>query len=269
MDAAAKLLVATIPAAWVLLSRSLAVGVAALALMVMFGRHSLLVTRAPGLLAARSIVFGLTSSLIVVSVKYLSFAETTTLFFVSPILTVYLASLVLGEHVTRRAMIAALIGFAGVVCVVRPTPAGFSPYYLLPLGAALSGALQDVLTRKLHGKASAPTLVLYGMAGTIAIAVLGLPLAGQPLGGLPPIGAREAAIFGVTCAGAALGYTLGAKSFLLAPIRVIAPLRYVNVIWAVLLGILVWNDVPSGWTILGIALVITAGLICVWVPRRG
>lgn len=263
MDATTKLLVETVPAGWVLALRSAIVIAVVAAVFALTGRASLFRTGAWRLTTLRSFVFGLTSVLVVLAFTHLSLAETVAIYFLSPIFIVMLGAVILGEPLTRRAIVAAVVGFAGVVLIAQPTGENFSWYYLVPIAAAVTGALQDVLARRLRGHSPPGTLLLYGQVATLLLGCVVLPLDHWPT-----LGAREIGLIVFGAAMAVLAYFFIAVSFQKAPARIIAPLRYLNVVWAVVAGYVLFDSVPNAVAMTGIGLIVTAGLMCVWSPSR-
>lgn len=258
MDAATKLLLATVPAGWALTLRSAAVVVLVVATFLLTGRRALLGTTAWPLVIARSVAFGVTTGLVVTAFQRLGLAETVAIYFLAPVFTILLGSLLLGEPMTRRAIVASVVGFAGVLCIAQPGSAGFTWMYALPLVAAVTGALADVLSRRLAGRAHPGTLLVYGQVAALVYGVVAMPL-----GPMPAFGLAESAYFGVAVAMATLGYYFVTVSFQKAPARVVAPLRYLNVVWANVYAWLIWRTVPDPLAAAGIVLVVIAGAICI------
>ncbi len=263
MDAIAKLLLQSVPVGWVLVLRGAAIIVIISLTLLVMRRLDWFGSSAPRVLALRSIVFGITSVLVVVSLAHLTLAEAISLYFLSPIATVFLARWLLGEPLTRRALVAVVLGFIGVLAIIQPRSQGVSWFYALPLIAAVTGALQDVLVRRMRASAHPSTIVLYGSVATIIATALVLPL-GAP----PPLDSRELGLFTAGAIAGAVGFFFVAVSFQKAPTRIISPLRYLNVVWAVVLGFAVFGTVPNALAASGIVLVMIAGIVCVWTPRN-
>ncbi|HEX5128439.1 MAG TPA: DMT family transporter, partial [Usitatibacter sp.] len=106
--------------------------------------------------------------------RFLPLAEGTAVSFLAPMIGLLLAYPVLGERPTRARWMAAIGGFVGILILVRPGGAVFHPAILLLLGAAVSNALYQLLTRKLPGDASHTTLFYSGLVGTLLLS-LALP----------------------------------------------------------------------------------------------
>ena len=261
MDAISKHLVEFIPVGWVLILRSVLVCVMVIGSLLVLRRFDWFGSTARGVLAARSIIFGVTSVMVVVALGHLTLAETIALYFLSPIAIVFLAAWILGEPITRRALIATMLGFIGVVLIVQPQSGGATWYYALPLAAAVTGALQEVLVRRMRVGTHPSTIVLYGSLATILVSVLALPFDAPPA-----FSNRELGLLVASAIAGVVAFFFVAVSFQKAPMRIIAPLRYLNIVWAVILGYLFWNSVPNPSAAIGIALIMVAGIMCVWTP---
>ncbi len=235
----------------------------ALFLRVAFGRLRWR-SRAPGLQAVRSLLLMGCTLCFSAALARLPLADTTAVNFASPLLTLVLAALWLGEAVSRRRKLGVAVGFAGVLVAVRPpflTGAPLDPWYLLPLGSAVLFALYNILTRRLAALDDPRTTILHtGLAATVGTSLLQpfvwtWPTAGD-WGLLALIGALGAASHGLLV----LAYAR-------APASLLAPLSYTQLVWATLAGWLVFGDAPDGWTLLGAAIIAAGGLLAV-LPER-
>lgn len=264
MDAISKVLLESVNIVWVLVLRSGIIAILVALLLVVMRQAMLFKTAAPRMLLLRSAVFGITSVMVVAALKHLSLAETISLYFLSPIFTVFFSAWLLEEPITIRALAAAVLGFVGVVLITQPTSTrGFSIYYLLPLIAGATGALQDVLVRRMRAQAHPSTIVFYGMWATIIVSFATLPI-----GEWRPLASRETLLVLAGALAGVIGFFFVAVSFQRAPTRIIAPLRYLNIVWAVVLGLVIWGSGPDALALLGTVLIIVAGITCVWSPAR-
>ena len=259
MDALTKQLVATLAPANLLLFRSLFILLLFTPLALLLFGKAIFRTEARQETLWRSLAFFLTSALIVVSLRYLTLAETISIYFISPILTILLAAWWLKEKLTLGAGVACVLGFIGVVLIIQPfqrTGDTAMWAYVLPVLAAGTGAVTDVLSRKMKDRASPATLLIYGVFAT---AIGGAALA---IGDVPALPApRDLLLLLATAACGVVAFFFVIASFQLAPAGVIAPLRFLNMVWAVLLGYFIWGSVPNAIAAAGIALVLASGLI--------
>lgn len=118
-----------------------------------------------------------------------------------------------------------------------------------------------MLVRRLRATAHPSTIVLYGSLATI-VASIGL----VPFDAAPALSHRELGLLGASALAGVMAFYFVAVSFQRAPMRIIAPLRYLNIVWAVVLGFLIWGSVPNTFAAIGIVLIMIAGIACLWTP---
>ena len=173
------------------------------------------------------------------------------------------AALFLSEVVGWRRWAAILVGFAGVLMVVRPGLAGFDVYALLVLVSVLFVSMRDLTTRAMP--VAVPT-VLVTLATAAAITAMGA-LYGLTEQWLWPTALQ----LGQLCAAAillAIGYATAILAVRLGEMSVTASFRYVAVIIGIALGYYIWGDVPDAMTILGSLVIIAAGLYTLYRERQ-
>jgi drug/metabolite transporter (DMT)-like permease len=189
-------------------------------------------------------------------------ANVTIIFQAVPLSVTAGSALFLGERVGWRRWGAIVVGFIGVLIVVRPGVTGFDMFSLLVLASVLCASVRDLTTRALP--AVTPTL-LVTLATAIAVTVFGAAL-GLGEGWVQP---SWTALFEL--AGAALLLSVGYFSLILAlrvgEMSVTAVFRYVAVVFAIALGILIWGDVPDAFTLLGSAIIVGTGLYTLYRER--
>jgi drug/metabolite transporter (DMT)-like permease len=258
MDASTRVLVETIHPSTALVLRTVFLLGGTLAWVLLTRRRGVFATSAPRGTLLRSIAFGLTSLLIVVSFKYITLAETMAIYFLNPVLAVPLASFLMREPGGRWTVPALALGFTGVLCVIQPGLGGVKWAYLIPLGAAVSGAFHDVMSRQLKGHAAPLTLMIYGMAAAL---FWGLVTADWSRFAMP---AGREWLFVLLAAGA--GFVANffvIVSFQLVPASLAAPLRYLLLAWAAVIGYVVWNQLPNFLAWVGIVLILGAGFLAI------
>ncbi|MGY6568093.1 MAG: DMT family transporter [Salinarimonas sp.] len=193
---------------------------------------------------------------------YLQLAETISILFATPFLVALLAGPILGEWAGPRRMIAIGVGFLGVLIVTRPGFGGMHPAALLSVAGAVCYALYGITTRMLAATDSSRTTMVYsGLAG-VALMTPVLPFVwSTPESGL---------IWGLLIA---VGFFGGFGHWLLilaharAPAPVLAPFIYSQIIWMLLLGFVVFGDLPDLWTLIGAGVVIASGLYLLYRER--
>ncbi len=195
--------------------------------------------------------------------RFLPLAENSAISFISPVLIVLAAIPILGERPTRARWIAVAVGFAGVMVMLRPGSSVLQPAALLPLGAAATNALYQVLTRRVSGDSIYTTLFYSGLVGTVLF-TLALPW------GLDQesITWREGGLILLLGVLAGTAHWLLTASFLAAPASLLTPFSYVQLLWATLLGWLVFNQLPDAGSALGMAIIVSSGLFLAVAERR-
>lgn len=211
------------------------------------------VLRALALMAAVSGMF--------VAVGLMPLADAITIGFVAPLMIAAAASWFLKERVTQSQWLAILIGFGGVLIVIRPGSSIFDAASLVPLGAAVCVALYQTLTRPISRVVS-PTSMLYTatLVG-LAVSSLALPLTWQTPD-LRQIGFLVIA----ACLGAAAHFLL-IRAYHAAPASLVAPFAYSEIVWASAIGFAAFGDLPDGATLLGGAVLVASGLYLLRKPR--
>jgi len=159
------------------------------------------------------------------------------------------------ERVGWRRWTATVVGFVGVLVIVQPTPAGFNVYAVIAVGAAILVAVRDLVTRMVGVDIPSPVVALSTTAAVgISGFVLGFGQTWQPLTG-------EATLV-LFCAALLVtgGNLMVIVAFRGTDISVVGPFRYAVVPMAILVGFLVFGEVPDALAWLGIALVVASGL---------
>jgi S-adenosylmethionine uptake transporter len=190
----------------------------------------------------------------VVALQHMPLANVTAILQALPLTIAAAGALFLGERVGPRRWACIALGFAGVLMIVRPGLDGFDAWALLALLSVALITLRDVVTRRLSAEVPSLKVAILTAAG---VTLLALVLSvGEPW--QMPDPRRWAAI------GAAACFILGGYLFSVMAVRAgevsfVAPFRYTALIWALLLGWLVFGDWPDGPTLLGAALIAAAG----------
>ena len=216
----------------------------------------LAISQMPGLQLSRSALLMITTFLFNAGLIFVPLVTATTIMFLSPILITVLSIFFLGEHVGIRRWIGIVMGFVGAVIVVQPWHVGTSTFNvgaLFFLAAALTNANYQIITRKVRGD-DPMTSLLYTAAGGAFLTSFLLPLHWQwpdALGWTLLVASGLAGAVGHFCLIQALRY---------APASVVAPFAYSSLLWATLLGFLVWREFPSINVWIGAALIVAAGL---------
>lgn len=204
--------------------------------------------------ALRAVFFIATTWLIVTSFSLLPLTLVTAVAFSSPVFVVALSTLALGERVGPRRWLAVLAGFTGVLVIVRPGGAGFELALIVPVLAALSSAFRDLATRRLSKSETSIGILFWSM---LAVTVFSGFTA---IGGWDPMTPGALALMAGIGVLNALAHFLMIDSLRLGDASLVAPFRYTSLVWAAILGILIWNDWPDFWTLAGAAIIVAGGV---------
>jgi drug/metabolite transporter (DMT)-like permease len=249
-DASAKWLTQTYPVTEVVALRGLFI--VALLTAVGVRTRTLRVVSARGHLA-RAVFAAASAYLFVAGLAHLPLAEATAAAFAGPIFLTALAGPLLGEKVGPRRWAAVLVGFAGVLLMLRPGSEGINWMMLFPVGAACMGALRDIITRHISSADNAISILLT--TNLVTVAAGAAAASSWTIPSLEHMGVL--AVSGLLIASA---HYLNIEAFRYAEAATIAPLRYSSIVWGVLFGFAFFGQLPGPWVIAGSALVIASGL---------
>ena len=193
------------------------------------------------------------------ALAFLPLAEATTINFAAPLFSVMLSALLLGEPVGRHRWSAVALGFAGVVVVTQPAGADLPPLGLaLALGAALGVAAVTITLRQIGRTEPTPTIVLWFTTVSIIASGVLLPFHGEAHG------AGEWAILAGLGLSGGIGQLFLTASLRFAPVPVVVPFDYAQLIWVVALGWLIWSTQPPATTWAGAAVIVASGLYTIY-----
>ncbi len=192
------------------------------------------------------------------SFMYLGLAEATALIFVAPFFITVISALFLGEHVGWRRWLAVLLGFVGVLFIVRPGGATFQPISLLPVATALVYALLMLSARWVDPRETVWTLLVYLTGSGALLGALIVPFVWVP------IRAEDIWLFAAIAFFGTAGMTMMTQAFRVTPAVVVAPLDYTGLLWATLFGWLIWRESLDTMTILGAAIIIASGVFMIF-----
>ena len=252
-DAGIKWLTADIAVLQILFLRSLFGLVFLSASTVFTGEKISLQVNRPWLLLTRTVINILSWILFFYGLKYLPLATAVALFFSFPLFLAVISVPLLGEKVGIRRTLAIIVGFVGVLLITNPA-AGFSLPVLLMLGAALGWALVASLTRILGEQENTSTLLFYTLVAFVVMLAVPQFWIWRMLSLDDYLLITAVAFFGVI---AQFSVT---KAYTIASPSLIAPFEYTALIWAAVLGYLVWSDIPDAFAIGGAVLIIGSGV---------
>jgi drug/metabolite transporter (DMT)-like permease len=255
LDATAKYLGTRMPTLQVVGVRCVAAFLLALSISNPLTRPGLLRTARPGVQAWRACMLLGSTVFNFMAFRYLQLDEAMAILFSTPFLVAILAGPMLGEWVGWRRWTAILVGFSGVLVVVRPGLSGFQWAALLSFGSAVCYSFYNITTRMLARTDSSETTLFYANLFGCLVMTPVLPFVWTT----PPswFDAVLMVAMGVLGAG---GHFLLILAHRRAPASVLSPFIYTQIVWASTLGYLVFGNVPSHWTVTGAAIVIASGL---------
>ncbi|MCL4743975.1 MAG: DMT family transporter [Burkholderiaceae bacterium] len=263
LDASAKLLVRTLPVLEVVWLRFVVHALIMALPMARSGELHLDGVRRPWLQFVRALMLPAMTALNFWALQYLQLAETGAVQFAVPIMIALFAAWLLRERLDAGRWLAIIIGFAGVLVIVRPGTQGFHPAILLALGNAVLYALFNLLTRQL---AATDPPAVTNLLSALGAAVLIAPFA-VSFWQTPQTLAEWFLILLMGSAGGA-GHLWLAQAHRYAPASTIAPFMYQQILYMMLFGWLLFGDFPGAAVLGGAAIVVASGLYLLWRERR-
>lgn len=195
------------------------------------------------------------------AISRLPLAEVKAISFISPLLVTIFAVWLLREKVSWDRWLAVLCGFAGTLFIVRPGTAMINPVAGLALGSALCYSLYQIMTRRLSDNENPLVTLFYtSLVGFVAMSLFA-PLISRP------VAPMHFALFVVVGAMGALGHYLLIRAMELERASVLSPFGYTQLIWAMLLGFLLFGDLPDAHAIIGMIVIVGSGLYVAWGHR--
>ena len=190
-------------------------------------------------------------------------ANITAILQALPLTVSVAAALFMREYFGWRRAVAILIGFIGILIIVRPGADGFNVYALFGLAAVAFVTWRDLTVRRFSTNVSS---LFVSFVTAVVITVTG-GIATVLLGEWTPVSGIELALLALAASFLFGGYYFSVAAMRVGDIASVAPFRYTIMIWAILLGWLVWGDIPDVWTLLGMAIVIGMGAYTLWRER--
>jgi len=218
-------------------------------------------TRFPLVQALRGVLLVVEVCVMVVAFVKLGLIESHAVFTCYPLLVAALSGPVLGEKVGWRRWSAIGIGFVGVLIILQPGFAVFSPWALLPLSAAFMFALYGLLTRYVaRGDAASVSFFWTGVVGALAMTPPGLMH-------WTPMDAGQSAMMALLCVTAMVGHWLLIKAYDVAEASAVQPFAYLQLVWSAGLGMWLFDERLRSNVAIGAGLVVAAGLFTLWRQR--
>ncbi len=193
---------------------------------------------------------------------YLPLADAIAIFFVEPLMVTILSAIILKETFGWRRLVAIVVGFFGALTIIRPTFADIGWPALYPVFAAGCFSFYILLTRKLVAKEDPIRLQFYaGIFGLIVCTAILIGASGSEIRSLTMVQPTLSEWWLLCALGliATIGHILVVYAFKHAPVSVLAPFQYVEIIGSTILGLLLFGDFPDGATWIGILIIVGSG----------
>lgn len=261
MDCVSKILAETYHPLLITWSRQIAQLLILAPVVLWVGPARCLRSAAPGAQVLRGLLLYGSTVCFVSGLARLPLAEASAIGFVSPMFTTALSIPLLGEKVGVRRWAAILVGFVGVLIVIRPGTAAFDPAALFPVVSAAFWALALIVTRKMSHRDTPLTTLVHA-------SVVGLVVASLPLPWFWSVPAPAALglilLMGAMSLG---GHYLLVQAFQLGSASILAPFAYTQMVWATIFGYVIFANLPDAWTWIGAIVIILSG-VYVWHRER-
>lgn len=263
MDVIVKILVqADIHPIQVLFIRGWIVLAIMFAVLPMFGGLRALIPGRPVALVVRGIIGFLAPFSFFTALKTMPLADVTVVFFAAPLLMTGLSPFVLKERVGPYRWGAVIVGFVGVVVAVNPSASGMDPMLFMVFLALVAYSALALMGRWLGDTETTFRLVFYFNLGilvvsSVLVAFVWEPISLEATGGMVAVSIM-----------ALVGHVLLTKAFLLAPLSIVSPFEYSALLWAAILGYLVFGDVPPSTVWVGGAIIAASGMFILYREAR-
>ena len=219
-------------------------------------------TKSPILQIFRSLILVAEMCITILAFTLLGLAETHAIFASYPLIIAMLSGPILGEYVGWRRWLAICVGFIGILIILNPGNGIFSPYALVPLAGAILFALYGLLTRYV-GKYDDSSTSFYwtGVVGSIAMTVIGLNF-------WDPVSRSDWSVMLLLSASGVVGHYLLIKCYEVAEASTIQPFAYLQLIWASMIGIIIFGEQITTNVLIGACIIVGAGLFTLWRERK-
>lgn len=224
----------------------------AVALAMRAGGIRTLATRRPFAHAGRACCTVVTLLLFLFGLRILPLADAIAIGFAAPLFTTALSVPLLKERVGPRRWAAVLVGLVGVLVILQPGSTGFSVGGLLVLGSAFTYAILLIASRGLASTEGGPTLMFWNSVGMFV--VMGIAMLWD---WRTPTG-HDLWIFVLIGLIGAIGQFFVTEAFRFGEVSLLVPIEYLGLIWATLMGYLLWNQVPTATVLIGAGIIIAS-----------
>ncbi|MCH9672409.1 MAG: DMT family transporter [Gammaproteobacteria bacterium] len=260
-DAVSKWLTQTYHLGEVMAYRSIpSLVILCIALALSEGRRGF-ISNVPRLNASRALLGTLTSFLVVGAYSILPLADALAVIFASPLFVTAFAALLLGETVGRARWVAVLVGFVGMLLMIRPSAGVLVFGSGLAIAAACAAALRDIVTRRIGERDSATNVLFFTTLVSLLAGAVTLPFSAV----LPPL--ADWGLFCVAGCLATAAHWLVIRAFQFAEASLVAPLRFLAIVYAAVFGYFFFGELPGVMQVFGATVIICAAMYVVRAQR--
>jgi len=219
-------------------------------------------TKSPILQIFRSLILVAEMCITILAFTLLGLAETHAIFASYPLIIAMLSGPILGEYVGWRRWLAICVGFIGILIILNPGNGIFSPYALVPLAGAILFAIYGLLTRYVGQYDDSSTSFYWsGVVGSIAMTVIGLNF-------WDSVSRSDWSVMLLLSASGVVGHYLLIKCYEVAEASAIQPFAYLQLIWASMIGIIIFGEQITTNVLIGACIIVGAGLFTLWRERK-
>ena len=196
-----------------------------------------------------------TTYFLLMSLKNMPISHVTLILQAAPLGLTLVAALMMGELVTWRRWSAIVLGFIGVVIIIRPGTAEFSPYAFFAVLTVICIVIRDMVTRRISPEI--PSLPIAGLTA-VTIMVLGLVMMPTVEPVMPTL--LHLVLVSVAAVAILIAYLLSVQIMRLGHVGFVAQFRYTAAVWSIILGFLLFGEIPDEWTVTGALLIMATGI---------
>jgi len=258
-DTIAKTLAGTMNVGQFIAIRGVFASIIIAALVVMMGKWHDMPKSLSRPVLTRTVFDVISTFLFILGLFHMPLPNITAILQAVPLVVTLMAAAFLGEAVGWKRLSAILAGFAGVLMIVKPGGEGFNTYTLLAIACVFTVAIRDLVTRKLDS--STPSIIV-AFANAVCVMIGGVIW--MAFDGVEPVSTENLARIALGSVFLVAGYLLTVISLRDTEVAYTAPFRYTLIVYALILGYVVFGDVPDAWSLAGIVLIVGSGLFTLY-----
>jgi drug/metabolite transporter (DMT)-like permease len=253
-DAVAKFALGVVNPFELLWIRSVAVVVITVPLAYWRAGRRIFNPERPGRQIIRGSAVMMSSLCFLIGLSQIPLADNSAINFIWPILITVFSMTFLGEKVGLRRMLATAFGFVGMLMIMRPGSGAFQAAAIYPFASAILWAIASLMTRGMTSNDPPETTIVWTSLVMLIGTTLVVPFFWHPMG-------MKGIILGVCVGlGSAIGHALVVFAYERAEASTLAPFAYVQLVWAIMLGYLIFAAIPDSWVFAGASLIALSGL---------